>query len=275
MGSSSQSSVEAAVERRIEHTAARHAVEFAEQLRATEPDWRTESFPLAGGHVVLSGRGLFVNRGLAVGLDRPVSDDDLDQLERRSRSIGVMPTLEVSPGAEPSVRAACDRRGYVVVSTTSVLVLGLPHVLMAPGSTEVRVTEIGAGKLAVWQELAAQGWSHVAPDRRRASDAWAAAAFRVEGEVFFIARDVDDRRPLGCASLTIRDGLAVLGGMSTLPGERGRGVQSALVRERLALAAARGCDLATATVAPGSASERNLVRLGFTPVYENVILQAA
>ena len=275
MGSGTPASVEMTVEHRIEFTAARHAVEFAEKLRETEPDWRTETFPLAGGHVVLSGRGLFVNRGLAVGLNQPVTPDDFELLEQRSRSIGVMPTLEVSPGADPTVGSECARRGYVDVTTTAVLVLPLPHVVTEPDPSGVRVTEIGVSKLPVWQELAAQGWSHLARDRRRASDAWAAAASRVEGEVFFIARDADDSRPLGCASLTVRDGLAVLGGMSTLPAERGRGVQSALIAARLAAAIERGCDLAATTVAPKGASERNLIRLGFTPAYENVIRQAA
>lgn len=261
------------VEQRIEGTAARHAVEFAEQLRRAQPDWRTETFPLAGGHVVLCGRGLFVNRGLAVGLDRPVTHADLSQLERQSRSIGVMPTLEVSPGADPSVRSLCDQRGYGVVSSTLVLTLELPHVEAEPEVEGVRAAAVGVGKLPVWQELAAQGWNHLGRHRRRASDAWAEAASRVDGEVFFIARDAQDSRPLGCASLTIRDGLAVLGGMSTLPAERGRGVQSALIRERLAVAAERGCDLATATVAPNGVSERNLIRHGFTVAYENVILQ--
>jgi GNAT superfamily N-acetyltransferase len=273
MRSGSATSLETSVEHRIESTAARHAVEFAEQLRHAEPDWHTETFPLAGGHVVLCGRGLFVNRGLAVGIDRPLTDADLDLLERHSRSIGVIPTLEVSPGADPSVRSVCDRRGYRVVSTTLVLALELPHVETEPRSSGVRAVEIGLSKLPVWQELAAQGWDHLAGRRRRASDAWAEAASRVEGEVFFIARDAEDSRPLGCASLTVREGLAVLGGMSTLPAERGRGVQSSLIRERLAVAADRGCDLATATVAPNGVSERNLIRLGFTVAYENVILQ--
>jgi GNAT superfamily N-acetyltransferase len=217
---------------------------------------------------------LFVNRGLAVGLEQPVAEADLDLLEQRSRSIGVMPTLEVSPGAHPTVGALCTRRGYVTVSSTSVLALRLPHVDTEPPVSDVRVTEVGAERLSLWQELAAQGWSRLTRERRRASDAWVAAASRVEGEVVFIARDVEDSRPLGCASLTIRDGLAVLGGMSTLPAERGRGVQTALIRERLATAVAQGCDLATTTVAPDGASERNVVRLGFVPVYENVILQA-
>jgi GNAT superfamily N-acetyltransferase len=51
--------------------------------------------------------------------------------------------------------------------------------------------------------------------------------------------------------------------MSTIPAARRRGVQAALVRHRLARAATLGCELAAATAAVGSASERNLVRLGF------------
>ena len=55
--------------------------------------------------------------------------------------------------------------------------------------------------------------------------------------------------------------------MSTLPAERGRGVQRTLVAERLRLAAIAGCDLATVTAVLGGASERNLLRLGFQRRY--------
>ena len=275
MESETPASVETSVEHRIEFTAARHALDFAEQLRTTEPGWRTESFPLAGGQVVLSGRGLFVNRGLAVGLDRAMTEADFELLEHRSRSIGVMPTLEVSPGADPSVGALSARRGYVTVSSTTVLTYRLPHVNTEPPNEEIRVTEIGPERLPLWQEIAAQGWSRLSRERRRASDAWVAAASQVPGEVLFVARDARDSRPLGCASLSVRDGLAVLGGMSTLPAERGRGVQTALIRERLDAALARGCDLAATTVTPDGASERNVIRFGFTPAYRNVYIQAA
>jgi GNAT superfamily N-acetyltransferase len=83
-----------------------------------------------------------------------------------------------------------------------------------------------------------------------------------------IAYDRNDGRPLGCASMTIRDRVATTGGMSTLPAERGRGVQAALIRFRLHLAAERGCAIGATTAVTGGASERNLQRHGFRPRFE-------
>ena len=57
---------------------------------------------------------------------------------------------------------------------------------------------------------------------------------------------------------------AVLGGAATRPQQRGKGAQSALLDRCLREAARAGCDLAVATVTPGTASARNLVRAGFT-----------
>ena len=79
-------------------------------------------------------------------------------------------------------------------------------------------------------------------------------------------------RPLGCASVTIRDGLATLGAMTTLPSERRRGVQAALITHRLRLAADVGCDFAASSSVPANASERNLDRAGFRPLYETITL---
>jgi GNAT superfamily N-acetyltransferase len=56
--------------------------------------------------------------------------------------------------------------------------------------------------------------------------------------------------------------------MSTLPSERRRGVQAALVHHRLRLARAAGCGIATSTTVSGGASERNLRRLCFEPWFE-------
>ena len=61
-------------------------------------------------------------------------------------------------------------------------------------------------------------------------------------------------------------------GDSTLPEARGRGWQQALIQARLALAAARGCELAGVAVVPGTASNRNYERAGFQLVYMRVNL---
>ena len=73
-------------------------------------------------------------------------------------------------------------------------------------------------------------------------------------------------------SVTSACGLAILFADGTLPGARRQGLQSALIRARLHDAAARGCDLATASTLPGSLSQRNYERCGFQVVYTRAIL---
>ena len=75
-----------------------------------------------------------------------------------------------------------------------------------------------------------------------------------------VAHDV----PIAAAAMTIHDGVAVLGGASTLRAHRGKGAQPRLLRHRLRVAAEAGCDLAVATVVPDSVSAKNLARAGFT-----------
>ncbi len=87
----------------------------------------------------------------------------------------------------------------------------------------------------------------------------------VDGDGLVIASDAGDGRSVGCASLTIHNGVATLGGMSTVPSERERGVQRAMILHRLRVARDRGCDVVTSSAAPGGTSERNLIRHGFVP----------
>jgi hypothetical protein len=47
-------------------------------------------------------------------------------------------------------------------------------------------------------------------------------------------------------------------------------VQTALLHARLARAAEAGCDLAVCLAQPGSTSQRNVVRQGFTVLYTRV-----
>jgi GNAT superfamily N-acetyltransferase len=67
-------------------------------------------------------------------------------------------------------------------------------------------------------------------------------------------------------------GVASLFADATLPSQRGRGIQSALIQHRLAAGRAAGCKLAMAAVQPGSPSHRNYVRAGFQVAYTRAIL---
>jgi hypothetical protein len=76
----------------------------------------------------------------------------------------------------------------------------------------------------------------------------------------------------GGAAMDVHEGLATFFGDATLVHARGHGVQLALLRQRLQKAAELGCDLATASVVPGSISHRNYERAGFQLVYGRVMV---
>ncbi len=252
---------------RLESTWARHAVAHAEVLHANDPTWGTRWFPLADGQVVLQGVGMYVNRGLALGLHASTDRIDLTLLEHAAAEVGVPAAVEVGPATQAGVVDQLRASGYVSAGTTSVLTTVLATAAVGDSDPAIVVRVIAADELSLWQRVCIDGWGHDTPDRQRASNAYAAAAFGTAGERLLIAVDTSDARPVGCCSLALRDGLATLGGMSTLPARRGRGVQRALVAERLRLAREAGCDLAASSAVSGGPSERNLIRLGFVPQY--------
>jgi GNAT superfamily N-acetyltransferase len=67
--------------------------------------------------------------------------------------------------------------------------------------------------------------------------------------------------------LAIKNGIAVLGGASTIPAFRRQGAQAALLQARLEYAADLGVELAMLVAGPGSSSQRNAERAGFRPAY--------
>lgn len=249
--------------RRITRVWSLDAAVFAETLADLDPSWGSETFELGGGRVVLCGRGLYVNRALAVGHDVPLTDAEWERLEQRSAAVGVPAAIEITQATLPAVRAAAWTRGYVLDSEVSALARSTDLSDVPPPEPGFEVVPANRGLLPTWQETAACGWGHETAQDRRASDVFARVAAIVDGERFTLVRHAGSGRPLGCASLTIREGVATLGGMSTLPDARGQGVQTTLIRHRLRIAAASGCDLATSSAAPRGVSERNLLRHGF------------
>lgn len=242
------------------------AAEFAIQLARIDPSWGSVTFALAGGQVVLCGPGMYVNRALACGLDGPLSEADMIQLEARSTAVGVPAALEITEATHPDVIEQLTLRGYLDGASTAALRRRLDDLDQLPDpDPTIVIRSANTDLLPLWQATSALGWGHLDNDARRASDAFSRAAALVDGEGLVLATDAHDGRPLGCASLTVRDGVATLGGMSTLPAERGRGVQRALIHHRLRVAARRGCEIATTSAAPGGVSERNLIRHGFDP----------
>jgi len=251
---------------RVMRAWAENAAAFATVLARIDPAWGSETFEVAGGHVVLCGPGMYVNRAIGIGGERALTDDEFDLLESRSAAVGVEAAVEVTPASHPELIERLVERGYAAGDETIVLRCRLDTAdVFAPVSDSIVIRSANTELLAVWQNTSALGWGHRQPDARRASDAFARAAAVVDGDGLLLASDAEDGRPLGCASLTVNGDVATLGGMSTVPDERGRGVQAAMIEHRLQVAADLGCTIATTSTEPDGASYRNLTRHGFEP----------
>ncbi len=258
---------------RLEHTAALDNAAVAQQLSVLSPALDAGVTPIGGGQLVLFGRGMYVNRGLGLGLGVDVSSGDLDTLEAVSVAAGVDPEIEVCPWAQPPLLELTAERGYRLRWFRSVLIRPTAHHGDPPPAGVVTSTVVDAVGLAQWQESSAVGFGAVGADpagkqARLVSDRYADALSRAAGTRLYLASV--DGQPVGAAALTLRDGLATLSGMSTTPPARRRGVQAALLAHRLYDAAEAGCDLAMTSAVPGGVSERNLLRHGFTLAYTKV-----
>jgi len=256
----------ATVAQRIEQAWADREVAFIERLATVAPDFRGEAFPLAGGHAVLCGPGLFVNRAMGVALTEALRPDDLARLEARSAAVGVPASVELTPHAIEGASRLVAARGYHLDSVRTVVARALPASAAADehGGDAVVITPLGPGDLELWQRVSRAG----APaEIARASDLFIATSAALDRDHGFVARDRVTGEPLGCGLVSVHARVATLGAMVTRPDARRRGVQRCLIAARLAFASARGCDLATASATTTSDSERNLVRAGFTAIY--------
>jgi GNAT superfamily N-acetyltransferase len=246
--------VDLALARRLEMITARSGKECAEV-----------SAEIAGGIATFSGVDSPITQAFGVGLYGLVSEEELSQLEEFFFSRGAPVALELCPFIHPSLIELLKSRPYRLEEFSNVLVRELqpPEKFAAPDAgLEVRAAL--PQEITRYSEIVAEAFSEHIP---------ISETLRRVIESFF-------RRPSGCCFLAFVDGemaagacvsaeekLAEFYGAATLSRYRGRGAQSALIAARLAWALAQGCDLATTTTQPGSASQRNYERAGFRVVY--------
>jgi GNAT superfamily N-acetyltransferase len=221
----------------------------------------------AGGHSLFLGGGFAHFRGeghplnQALGLVDPISTGDLAAVEA---FLGAPTVLELSPGADPALWPLLAARGYRLQQFQQLWTRPLADAVEASTTAQVRVAEPAEADL--YNRIVCAGflerddWRELEPPFRlslEVPDAWGFLVF-AEGE------------PAGGGTLGIVDGVALMSGDGVLPRYRGRGLQKVLIQARLAFARARGCEVACAATAPGTASQRSYEACGFRAAYPKV-----
>jgi GNAT superfamily N-acetyltransferase len=178
----------------------------------------------------------------------------MDRLEEFFHSRGASVNLEHSPLADLIVAQHYRTRGYGPIEFSNTLFLSLAGHRDPPaenGTLEIR--RIRPEETDLWTRIVCQGFAEqvpITPDLLKTASCFGHS----ELAICFLA--LIDGVSAGGANLCIHGGVAAVNGASALPEFRGRGIHSALLRARLALAASQGCDLALTNTAPGSGSQR-------------------
>lgn len=243
--------------------------------------------PIGGTHAVYGGPGQPFNKLAGLGFAGGVDEAALARLEALYDALGGEIRVEQSSLADPAVAATLTRRGYALTGYENVLGLALTAQVVAAFMEQcdasrregIEIGAVQADETQLWIRTAAEGF--LTPDAfdgppppeplaRESMERIVADFSAAPGCLLYLARR--GGAIAGGGSLRIVDGLAQLGGASTLPAHRRHGVQSTLLRARLIAAAAAGCDLAVVTTEPGSKSQQNVQRAGFALLYVRAIL---
>jgi ribosomal protein S18 acetylase RimI-like enzyme len=236
---------------------------------------------IGGGVAAYSEPGSPINKVAGLGFAGVPAEEDLAAVEAAYARRQCPVVVELSSFADPAVGRLLTKRGYELIGYENVsgLVLDSSAPTLEAANDGPIVSRVAEQDGDAWLEAVIAGFLH--PDtydglpshesyaadiiRRAVADMAASAGF--ERYAASHASTI-----LGGASFRTFKGIAQMCGSATVPEHRRRGVQTALLRHRLAEAARRGCDVAVVTTQPGSKSQQNVERFGFALLYVRAVL---
>jgi ribosomal protein S18 acetylase RimI-like enzyme len=258
--------VDKALARRLESVEEMPQVLYARVFQKTRPEVGAAEEEICGGHMVFAGLGSPIGRATGAGLDRPFAAEDVDRIEQFYRDHQAPSQVDLTPLHEPAVFELFKERGYAIAELNNVLYRkldakeGFPA---PPDHCQIRRSQPEEAEVtgaivenAFFPDGAPEGFRGLI-----------SPLYEMENALAFVA--TVDGKPVACGTgMVILDHrVFALCGAGTLADYRGRGLQTALLRARMASAVKAGCEYAVVVTQGGSASQRNVERLGFRVAY--------
>ncbi len=251
-------------------------LEETRQARGLE-EITDEHITIAGGVASRGEPGLSVNNSNALGLQGPVTPDDIARLCAFHEERGSEPRTEACPFADPSLLAALETHCFVHRGweLTFFRELHAAHPAASPfpapaGLTMRVVDPADACDVRRYSEVVMSGFF---PEGESPSEDDFALSARVVAHprTVCLAAYLDGQM-VGGGGMGVSGKIAGLFGLTVLPAFRKQGIQLALMAARLNEAARRGVIVATIASRPGIGTERNARRLGFQLAYSKAIM---
>lgn len=216
---------------------------------------------IAGGCALFAGADSPFTHALGLGMSGVVTSEEVDRLEEFYFSRGSDCLIDLCPLADAGLVQAVTTRGYQVIEFNNLMVRAIvPEDEFYAAPESLQIHRAGDDEMKLWGWTVASGFSGlINPPPELVALSEPLSQF---GEAWLADG--------GGAALSFAENVALFFGDATVMSARGRGIQTALIRARLARAAVQGADFAMATVIPGSGSHRNYERAGFRLLYMRV-----
>jgi GNAT superfamily N-acetyltransferase len=260
----------------IDRAEGRLVAELAERAGIRRPEHRSVVLPMAGGVAAYAAPGSPTNKVIGIGFDGPLHGAELELVERAWRDRDEPVRIELSTLADPTVAPWLNDRGYRLRGFENELGCRLDAIDPPGPGAGLTIETLASADHDAWLNVTIDGFAQAdegtIPEsypRDLLVDAFSDIA-ATNGFVRYLARM--NGEPAGAASLRIDRHIAQLCGAATLAAFRRRGIQSTLLRRRLADARAAGCTVAVVTTQPGTRSQENSQRSGFALLYARAIL---
>jgi GNAT superfamily N-acetyltransferase len=235
--------------------------------------------PLTGGVVAYAGPMSPMSKMIGVGFAGLPAAAELDRIEAHFDAMQSPLQAELSSFSDPAFGHLLSMRGYLLEGFENVLgrALGADDALTAlPAGMQIR--RMAPHEDRQWLEASITGFGHADAQGVAAAELPPRELLESALEGFLLAPDFQrygawiDGALAGVSCLRLDGKLAQLCGATTVLAYRRRGVQSALLRHRLAVAVEAGCTLVLMTTQPGSKSHQNGCRLGFVQLLNRALL---
>jgi ribosomal protein S18 acetylase RimI-like enzyme len=261
--------VDKAFARRLESVEEMPQVYYARAFQKSRPEIGAAEEEICGGHVIFAGLGSPIGRATGVGLDCPLTSEDVDRIEQFYREHSAPSQVDLCPLHGPEVFEMFKDRGYAIAELNNVLCRKLDAKEEFPAPPDHCVIRRSPRDEA--EITGAIVESAFFPDGApEAFQGLIAPLYQMEGALAFVA--TVGGKPVACGTGLVipQHKVYALCGAGTLADYRGRGLQTALLRARMAAAVAAGCEYAVVVTQGGSQSQRNVERLGFRVAYSKV-----
>jgi GNAT superfamily N-acetyltransferase len=253
-----------ALARRLERAEGTASARFAEARLRLFPGSGAGWMECASAYSIFDGPDSPITQTFGLGVFENLTARTLDVIERYFFDRAAPVQHEVCPLAGAAALDLLCARHYRPIEISNVMYQPVREpAAWDQGNIRVRIIE--PEEAGLWSEVSARGWSHEHPELREFILQYCGISAASYQGLCFLAEV--DGEPGAAGVLHVHDGVALFAGASTVPELRRRGLQAALLAERMRYAFQHGCELAMMVAEAGSNSQRNAERNGFRVAY--------